>query len=169
MKKVLIFGNSGSGKSTFASLLAKKLSCSAFHLDEIALDQYWRHLPPEEVLPRVESILKQDSWVIDGNYRKLFYQERFEKADTIIILDIPLYISLIRCIKRAHASKRGVRRVGAHSAQKDIITLPFLYWILWKYPREVRPLLIQKIEKEYKEKVIYLRSQKEIDEFLKAQ
>ena len=48
MQRILIIGNAGAGKSTFARLLAKKLQLPLVHLDKLYWQGTWEHLSREE-------------------------------------------------------------------------------------------------------------------------
>lgn len=98
MNRISIVGISGSGKSTIANKLGKKLGLPVYHLDKYFWAVGWkkRYETEEEFVFVVDSFSKQDNWIIDGNYRKANIDARLERADTIIFLDFPKW----RCIWR---------------------------------------------------------------------
>ncbi|MDG5496818.1 AAA family ATPase [Niveispirillum sp. BGYR6] len=99
MKKVLIVGCPGAGKSTLAKELAQITGLPLIHLDQ----HYW--LPgwqrPDDAAWRgtVEALLSQPRWIIDGNYGGTLPQ-RLALADTLIHLDYPTWLCLWRVICR---------------------------------------------------------------------
>ncbi len=101
MRRVAIVGISGSGKSTLANILGKKLGIPVFHLDKYYWDIGWkeRYATKEEFKKVSEGFTNGDSWIIDGNYRSSI-DLRFDRADTIIFLDYPKYLSLWRAFTR---------------------------------------------------------------------
>ena len=84
--KILVLGCSGSGKSTFSRKLAARTGLPLIHLDNI----WWRpdqtHITREEFDQKLNEILHDDFWIIDGNYSRT-YEERIRACDTIIFLD----------------------------------------------------------------------------------
>lgn len=99
MKKILVIGNSGSGKSTFARKLHRATGLPLFHLDLL-----W-HLPDktnisrEEFDTRLEEILALKEWIIDGNYQRTL-QRRITACDTIFLLDYPVEVCLAGVAER---------------------------------------------------------------------
>lgn len=99
MKRILMIGNSGSGKSTFARKLHRATGLPLFHLDLL-----W-HLPDktnisrEEFDTRLEEILALKEWIIDGNYQRTL-QQRIAACDTIFLLDYPVEVCLAGVAER---------------------------------------------------------------------
>ena len=93
MRKVIIIGCPGSGKSTFARALQDKTGLPLFHLDIM----YWnadRTVVSREVFrERLNTVLQQERWIIDGNYGSTM-ELRMEACDTVFFLDYPLEICL---------------------------------------------------------------------------
>lgn len=93
MKKVIILGSPGAGKTTFARRL-RDLSGLPLHY----LDQIW-HKPDRTTVSRPEfdsalgQILTQDEWIIDGNYNRTM-ERRMAACDTVFLLDYPVDICL---------------------------------------------------------------------------
>ena len=91
MKKVIVIGCPGSGKSTFSRKLSAKTRLPLFYLDMI-----W-HRPDKTNIGRdaffieLNKIVNEDSWIIDGNYLHSL-PLRLEHCDTVIFLE-----SLLGC------------------------------------------------------------------------
>lgn len=86
MKKIIVIGCMGSGKSTFAEKLHRKTKIPLFHLDNIWWKADRTHISREEFDSELNRIMQGDSWIIDGDYNRT-YAVRFEKCDTVIFLD----------------------------------------------------------------------------------
>jgi len=104
MRRVLVIGSPGSGKSTFAAQLAPLLGLPLIHLDRLYHDPAaahfgnrpaWRHHLLTEVVTG-------DSWVLDGHYPATL-EARLAAADTVIYLDYPTRICLARALRRRFA------------------------------------------------------------------
>ncbi len=86
MKKIIVIGSPGAGKTTFCRALQKQLSLPLYHLDLL-----W-HMPDrttvtkEEFDRRLAELLATDEWIIDGNYKRTL-PSRLEACDTVFFLD----------------------------------------------------------------------------------
>ncbi|MEQ5836165.1 adenylate kinase [Marinobacter sp. NFXS9] len=90
MKKVAIFGNAGGGKSTLARQLADATQLPLYTLDKIQYRPGGERVPHEDYLARHADLLQRDSWIIDGFGCMTSAWERFDAADTLIHIDLPL-------------------------------------------------------------------------------
>ena len=71
--KIAILGYSGSGKSTLARTLAEKIQTDVLHFDTVQFLPNWVIRDEAEKKRITEAFLNShDSWIIDGNYSKLF-------------------------------------------------------------------------------------------------
>ena len=100
MKKVIVLGCPGAGKSTFARKL-RELTGLPLHY----LDQIW-HKPDRTTVSREEfdeklgQILARDEWIIDGNYKRTV-ERRIAACDTAFLLDYPVEVCLAGAAARA--------------------------------------------------------------------
>jgi adenylate kinase family enzyme len=95
-----VIGQTGSGKTTFARALAEKLRVPHVELDALHWRSGWVMAPPEEVQARVAEILKDDGWVIDGNYGGTLGTTVLDRADQIVWLDLPFRTTFPRVLRR---------------------------------------------------------------------
>ena len=105
MKKIIVIGCPGSGKTTFAEKISKKLGLPLFYLDAIWHKADKTHISRDEFDARLSEILAHDSYVIDGNYSRTL-ERRIEACDTVFLFDLPTEI----CIEGA-MSRIGKKRV----------------------------------------------------------
>lgn len=87
MKKIMIIGCGGSGKTTLAKQLSQELNLPLFHLDNYFWQPGWQEAPYDEFIEKQYELIMKDSWIIDGNYTRSL-SIRLREADTIIFLDI---------------------------------------------------------------------------------
>ena len=99
MKKIIVIGCPGSGKTTFARSLAEKLGISLYHLDAIWHRPDKTHITREEFDSRLTEIMTTDTWIIDGNYSRTI-ESRIISCDTVILFDLPVDICLEGAISR---------------------------------------------------------------------
>lgn len=162
MKRILIIGSAGAGKTTLARYLSRQLALPLIHLDQ----EFWR---PGWVAPSVESwkqevsrIIAQPAWIIDGYYRNTL-DVACRAADTIIFLDIAHFL----CIYRV--CMRYLRHILLHQLRLDLpegcperLRWSFLCWI-WAFPQKQRPVILRKIrEVEEGRHVIIIHNQAEL-------
>jgi adenylate kinase family enzyme len=166
VKRILVLGSSGAGKSTFAQELGKRLDVEIIHLDSYYWQPNWTSTPPEEWDETMKALLERDSWVMDGNYPASL-PLRMEYADTVIFLDRGRVQSLLRCVHR-FLKYRGQSRPELAPGCYEKIDWDFLKWI-WNYPRDVKPTIMEALENQSETAVIILKTDGEIAEFLAGQ
>ena len=103
--KIAVVGTSGSGKTTVARELARRLGVPHVELDALYHGPGWTETPPEEFRRRVAAATEADGWVVDGNYDSKLGVLVLERADTVVWLDVPLRVALSR------VTRRTIRRI----------------------------------------------------------
>ena len=100
MLRVSVVGNSGSGKTTFAAELARRLGAPHLELDSVFHQPDWEPLPTQEFRERVAAFTEADRWVVDGNYHSRVLDLVWQRADTVIWLDPPRHRVMRRIVWR---------------------------------------------------------------------
>jgi adenylate kinase family enzyme len=164
MRKVLVIGVGGAGKSTFAVQMGKITGLPVVHLDEVYWEPGWVEPSPEKWRAAVRELVAQDSWIIDGNYGGTM-DIRLAAADMVIFLDVPPWVALWRVIRR-WAAHRGEVRPGMAPGCEERLSWAFLMWIL-RYRSERRPGILRKLrELPRTTEIVVLRSSREVPAFL---
>lgn len=104
MKRVLVIGCPGSGKSTFSRALAERTNLPLCHLDMLFWNADKTTVAREVFHERLSALLESDAWIIDGNYFSTM-EWRLSFADTVFFLDYPTDVCLAGI-----ASRRGKER-----------------------------------------------------------
>ena len=99
MKKIIVIGCPGSGKTTFAEKLHKKIGEPLFYLDAIWHKADKTHISREEFDARLDEISMLDGWIMDGNYSRTL-ERRLTMCDTVILFDLPTEICLDGVVSR---------------------------------------------------------------------
>ena len=164
--KIAIIGYSGAGKSTLAQKLSQFYSIPKLHIDTIQFQPGWQDSDRDWMKTEMKNFLTNHSdWVIDGNYSWCYYEERMQEADQIIFLNFSPWICLLRAFKR-YLKYRGQVRESMAAGCKEQFNWEFIRWILWDGRTKNAKVRYQQVQETYPEKVIVLRSQKEMDHFL---
>ena len=99
MKKILVIGCPGSGKSTFARGLNSITGIPLYYLDMLWHQPDGTNLAREAFDAALVEILAEDRWIVDGNYPRTLPM-RLAKCDTVFLFDIPVAECLTGAEKR---------------------------------------------------------------------
>lgn len=164
--KIAIIGYSGSGKSTLAEKLARHYSIPKLHMDTLQFQPGWQDSDRDWMLNEMKTFLvKNENWVIDGNYSWCCYEEKMEQADQIIFLNFSRWNCLYRGWKRYRRYKGRVRESMAAGCPEHF-DWDFIRWILWDGRTKNAKERYRNIRSTYPDKFIALKNQKELDRFL---
>jgi adenylate kinase family enzyme len=164
VKKVLVIGSGGAGKSTFSRRLGGRLGLEVIHLDTAFWRPGWQPTPKDEWARKVEELIRRESWVMDGNFSGTL-EKRLAACDTVVFLDLPRIVCVWRALKR-RMMYRNTSRPDMAEGCREKFDLEFLLWV-WNYPTRSRPKVLALLEKyaEGKE-IIRLGSSAEAERFL---
>ena len=165
--KIAIIGYSGSGKSTLAKRLGEYYSCEVLHLDRIHFSSDWTERADEAMLADLKSFLEKESWVIDGNYNRMLYQERMKSSDCILFLNFNRFTCLFRAFKRYQTYKGKVRPDMADGCREKL-DWEFIRWILFDSRKKKRKDSYKKLQIEYCDKMRIFKNQRQLDRFLRT-
>ena len=159
MKKVIIIGCPGSGKSTFARKLKAVTGLPLYHLDMLYWNADKTTVEKSIFLQRLNDVLTKDEWIIDGNYGSTM-EMRLKVCDTVFFLDFPAEVCVDGVLARKGKPRSDMPWV---ETETDAEFVSFVQ----KFNAESRPKIIELLEK-YKEKNIFVfRSRAEADVYLK--
>ena len=166
--KIAILGYSGSGKSTLAQYLAKMHGIPCLHLDSVHHLPGWETRPMEESLTIVGTFLAEhDSWVIDGNYSKLHYEQRLEQAHQIILLLFNPINCLMRVRKRYKTFRNTVRPDMAAGCPEKL-DWEFVRWILRDGRNASARDRYCRVINQFPKKITIIKNQRQLDKFMKS-
>ena len=143
MQRVAVIGSGGAGKSTLAVELGARTGLPVIHLDREFWRPGWQPTPDDVWEARVGELVQGDRWIIDGNYGGTM-PIRFERADTVVFLDLPRALCLLSVIWRSIRHRR-TPRPDMSEGNPEKLDPAFLQWI-WNYPRKNRPGVLRQLE-----------------------
>ena len=170
MERVVILGPAGSGKTWLATELSARTGLPAVHLDVLFWREEWAPAPRDEARRDLTAAAARERWIIEGNFLPEDGAERdprFERADTVIFLDLPRRTCLRRVLMRV-IRDRGRRRPDLPEGAYEGVDLELLRWI-WSYPRTDRPQVLALLPRLREDvRVEHLRSTQDFRRFLET-
>jgi len=158
MKRVLIVGSPGAGKSTLAKGLAARTGLPLVHLDDL----YWKEaqLGQQEVprsvwRQRLQDALDGERWIIDGNYNSTIGM-RAARADTVLFLMPSRELCLWRVLRR-ELSGQHPHFAGTRPRWPDREFLRYT----WHFPTKV-PGMLERLAEHQPSRLVVLRSDREV-------
>ncbi len=161
MKKIIVIGCPGSGKTTFSERLRDRIGLPLFYLDAIWHKPDRTHISREEFDARLAEIGGLDEWIIDGNYSRTL-ELRMQMCDTVFLFDLPTEVCLQGAIDRLGKGRYDVPWIDTEldlRFKAEIETfpeknLPSIYALLEKYGAE--------------KQVVIFKSREQADEYLQS-
>lgn len=158
MKKIIVIGCPGSGKSIFSIKLAEKTSLPLFHLDMLRWNDDRTMIDREVFLCRLNDVLALDKWIIDGNYGSTM-EMRMALCDTVIFLDYETDICIKGVEERMGKPRPDMPWIETERDEE------FMEYIR-NYNTVNRPNVIALLEKYCDKNVVVFKSRQEADRFL---
>ena len=139
MRRVVVMGPPGSGKSTLARRIGARYGLPVFHLDQAYWQPGWVETPAAQFHAEVARLAALPAWVIDGNYVATI-GPRFQVADTVVYLNVPSWLSVLRVAGRALFLLGRVRRDSALGCPERLDIGFLRYAWTWNRIRRARNL-----------------------------
>ncbi|ASN07461.1 DNA topology modulation protein FlaR [Virgibacillus necropolis] len=168
-KKIHIIGSVGSGKTTFARRLSKKMNIAHYELDNVV----WNRRENEDVHDVKRSsqerdeyffkIVNVDAWIVEGVHSVDWVIKSFERADVIIFLDINYFIRIYRIIRRFLLQKLGREKVNYVPSFK-------IFWKMFKWNRlfeKEKSEILKKIY-TYNSNLVILSDNKAVENYIEG-
>ena len=149
MRRIVVVGAPGSGKTTTALAISRRLGLPRIELDALYWGPDWTPVESETLHDRLRAAVEGDAWVVDGNYFSEGSADIvWPRADTIVFLDLPKRTVVRRVLTRS--IRRSVHRTELWAGNRESIRNTFfardsLLWFVWneyaKYPNRYRALM----------------------------
>ena len=161
MKKVMVIGCPGSGKTTFAEKLNKITGLPLYYLDAIWHKPDKTHIPREAFDQRISEIFATTEWIIDGNYSRTI-EMRLKECDTVFLFDLPTEV----CLQGA-AERIGKGRYDLPWLEKELD--PEFESFIKEFSKTSLPKIYELLDK-YKENrnIFVFKSREDSDKYIKS-
>lgn len=159
MKKVIVIGSPGAGKSTFARKLRDATNLPLYYLDMLWHKSDRTTVSAQEFDQQLDLLLKKDRWIIDGSFQRTL-ERRVKACDTVFLLDYPLEV----CLSGAESRVGQVREDLPW--QETEFDPEFKQWII-DFEKDQLPYIYQLLD-QYRgnKEVIIFKSRAESEEYL---
>jgi adenylate kinase family enzyme len=139
-RKILVYGVTGSGKTTMAERISRVTGLRWHSVDDLTWEPGWVAVPSEEQRRRIAAICAGDEWILDSGYSS-WVDIPLSRADLIVALDYPRWLSLSRLIRRC--LRRIVDRRPICNGNRETLGLLFrrdsiLVWHFRSFARKHR-------------------------------
>lgn len=158
MKKVIVIGCPGSGKSVFSRALHARTGLPLYHLDLMYWNPDRTTVSRDEFRRRLTEVLSRQEWIIDGNYNATM-ELRMAACDTIVFLDFPAEI----CLDGIRQRKGKPRSDMPWTETED--DAEFLEFIK-NYNTESRPKVLLLLDRYQDRRILVFHDREEADAFL---
>ena len=161
MKKVIVIGCPGSGKSTVSRALHNKTGIPLYHLDMMYWNADKTTVKKSVFLERLYVVLEKDEWIIDGNYGSTM-ELRMAECDTVIFLDYPLDVCLDGIRERRRKPRSDMPWI---ETEEDAEFIEFIK----SYNEQQKPKVLELLEKYGDKNIVIFKSREEADAFLNGE
>ena len=161
MKRIIVIGCPGSGKSTVSRGLHNKTGIPLYHLDMMYWNADKTTVEKSVFLERLTSTLKKDEWIIDGNYGSTM-ELRMAACDTVIFLDYPLDVCLDGIKERRGKPRSDMPWI---ETEEDSEFIEFIK----SYNEQQKPKVLELLEKYSDKNIVILKSREQADAFLNGE
>jgi len=144
MRRVLVIGSPGAGKTTLSTRLAAKLNVPVHYLDLHHWLPGWTYRDGAEARETVRAIAETPAWIMDGNFAETF-DLRMPRADTLVWLDYPRATCIRRILMRA-IKGYGRQPPDLPDGCPETFDLQVLRFA-WRFPAESRPQIVAATER----------------------
>lgn len=172
LRRVVVVGTSGSGKTTFARRLADNLAVPHIELDQLHWGPNWRPKDLTEFRQLTAQAVSREYWVIDGNYH-VIRDIVWPRAAAIIWLNYPFVTVFWRSLRRTIGRVCGRQELFGGNResfrQAFLSRESILWWVITTYPRRRREFAALRRENAFPNLAwLEFNSPRQADEFLSS-
>ncbi|MCK1337386.1 AAA family ATPase [Bradyrhizobium sp. 38] len=165
MRRIIVVGSQGSGKTSLSRNLGQRLGLSVIHLDVLYWRPGWKPSDKTSFRTRVTDAIAGDAWVVDGSFSGLAFDLTLARADTLVVIDRPRWLCQWRILLRSAFDRDTTRPDLPEECPEQFD------WKLmretWRYDTERAPVIeAERAQYGADVPVVRLRRDRDIQDFL---
>jgi adenylate kinase family enzyme len=166
VRRVVVTGPVGAGKTELARELGDRLDVRVLHLDKLFWGPGWVATPPDEWEARQRRELAAETWIVDSQFDDML-PDWLDAADTVVFVDASPLLCLWRVSRRRLGRQASAGTpAGTDPSSFHRALLKFLR-NQWRYRRLVRTQLLADLARERdRRQVVILRRGADAQAFL---
>ena len=158
MKKIIVIGSPGAGKSTLSRRLSDITGIPLYHLDMMYWNPDRTTVTKEVLLSRMRDAMSGEEWIIDGNYSSTLTY-RLAECDTVIMLDYPTEVCLDGIEHRRGKPRTDMPWIEDEPDEEFVAFVK-------RFADDERPKIMARLDALTEKRVVILKSRDEADLFL---
>ncbi|MCK1619407.1 AAA family ATPase [Bradyrhizobium sp. 159] len=167
MRRIIVVGSQGSGKTSLSRNLGQKLDLPVVHLDVLYWRSGWKPSDKANFRSRVAEAIAGDAWVVDGSFSGLAFDLTLARADTLVVIDRPRWLCQWRILWRS-AFDRATARPDLPEGCPEQFDWKLMKEA-WRYNTERVPAIeAERIQYGPDVPVVRLRRDRDIQGFLES-
>ncbi len=165
MRRIIVVGSQGSGKTSLSRNLGRKLGLPVVYLDVLYWQPGWKPSDKPSFRARVAEAVAGDAWVIDGSFSGLAFDITLARADALVVIDRPRWLCQWRILWRSAFDRDKARPDLPEGCPEQFD------WKLmreaWRYDTERAPVIeAERMQYGADVPVVRLRRDRDIQGFL---
>ena len=163
LNRIVVIGNAAGGKTLLSRKLATLHHLPLTHIDSIQFLSGMMIRPYLETEKILAEIIQQDRWLLDGFGPLDSLEKRFQLADRIVFIDMPLWLHYWWFLKRQIKNIWSRRlELPENCNELSLSHTVKVIKTIWKVHTQMRPELIRILKRqELKDKVLIVKNLKE--------
>ncbi|MBR0817906.1 AAA family ATPase [Bradyrhizobium liaoningense] len=167
MRRIIVVGSQGSGKTNLSRNLGRKLGLPVVHLDVLYWRPGWKPSDKPSFRTRVADAIAGEEWVIDGSFSGLAFDLTLARADTLVVIDRPRWVCQWRILWRS-AFDRDTTRPDLPKGCPEQFDWKLMKEA-WRYDTERVPVIeAERLQYGPDVPVVRLRRDRDIQGFLES-
>jgi len=166
IKRAVIIGNSGGGKSTLARRLSSAWRCPHIEIDALLWQPGWQLTSADTYNAEHARLIAEENWIIDGLGRLDSIPDRLARATDIVVVDMPLWMHFwLAAERQIRWSTGAIENPPAGLAKMP--STEALFRTIWEVDQNWMPEIRRLVafEKQRGKRVFRLSSIAELNEF----
>jgi len=165
MRRIIVVGSQGSGKTNLALKLGRKLWLPVVHLDVLYWRPGWKASDTASFRVHVTDAIAGDEWIVDGSFSGLAFDLTLARAETLVVIDRPRWLCQWRILLRSAFDRDRSRPDLPEGCPEQFD------WKLmreaWRYDTERAPVIeAERVRYGADVPVVRLRNDRDIQDFL---